>query len=377
MKSIKYILLISVFCLVAVFSSGCGEPGVWQEPFPERLTISVVDSIGIETGDSCYVLGAIAGAEVSPSGTILVLDQSACCIRGFTPDGIHLANLSRRGSGPGEFLYPFEMAIMPDGRIMVADMHKQSIILLSETGESIEDMSDWPLFVPTSITPLGENLFAGCEMKIDMTDTKMLIIIKPSLFSLADASSEYSFFSDTLRFNLDGSDVAMSAEGLTGVTLLSSDEDGRVFYSRKSSSEGVVHCWNISADSIFTASPGFPPVAKTEQEILDETEYTRMQFAALGINALPEDFEPDPFHVMVENIGVDSDGNLWVQRGTEEKPVFDIFDTAGDHIGTAEFPETGKQWQFSITPYGSLAWNNDPLSGVQKVYMIELPVINN
>lgn len=377
MKSIKCILLISVFCLAAVFSSGCGEPGVWQEPFPERLTISVVDSIGIEMGDSCYVLGAIADAEVSPSGTILVLDRSACCIRKFTPDGIHISNLSRCGSGPGEFLYPFEMAIMPDGRIMVADMHKQSIIVLSETGESIEDMSDWPLFVPTSITPLGENLFAGCEMKYDMTDTEMLIIIKPSLFSLADAASEYSFFSDTLRFNLDGSDVAISSvDGLTGVTLLTSDKDGRVFYSRKSSSEGVVHCWNIGADSLFTASPGFPPVGKTEQEILDETEYTRMQFAALGMNALPDGFEPDPFHVMVENIGVDGDGNLWMQRGTEGKPVFDIFDTAGDHVGTAEFPGTGKQWQFSISPYGSLAWNNDPLSGVQKVYMIELPVIN-
>ncbi|MEA3266764.1 MAG: hypothetical protein U9P42_07465, partial [Candidatus Fermentibacteria bacterium] len=159
-------------------------------------------------------------------------------------------------------------------------------------------------------------------------------------------------------------------------TLLASDEDGRVFYSRKSSSEGIVHCWNIEGTPLFTASPGFPPVAKTEQEILEETEYTRMQFAALGANALPEGHAPDPFHVMVENIGVDSDGNLWVQRGTEPYPVFDVFDTDGVHIASAEFPRVGKQWQFSISPYGGLAWNNDPLSGVQKVYMIELPVIN-
>lgn len=375
MKSNKYIILISVFCLV-VFSSGCGEPGVWQEPFTERLTISVVDSIGIEMGDSCYVLGAIADAEVSPSGTILLLDRSSCCIREFTPNGIHLANLSRHGNGPGEFIYPFGMALMPDGRIMVADMHKQSIVVLSELGESVEDLSDWELFLPISITALGENLFAGCETKYDMTDTEMLIIIKPSLYSFSNPAAEYSYFSDTLIFSLDLSDVPMSADGLTGKTLMASSEDGRVFYSRKSSSEGIVQCWDIEGTPLFAASSGISPVAKTEQEILDETEYTRMQFAALGLNALPGGFAPEPFHILVENIGIDSAGNLWVQRGTEAQPVFDVFDTTGDHIGTAEFPETGKQWQFSISPYGSLAWNNDPLSGVQKVYMIELPAIN-
>ncbi|MCK5842598.1 MAG: hypothetical protein KAH31_10545 [Candidatus Sabulitectum sp.] len=369
-------LLRYSIAIVILLLASCSTPADWHEPFPERLTISVTDSIGMEMGDSCYVLGAIADAEVSPSGTILVLDKSAHCIREFASDGTHLTNLSRHGNGPGEFAYPFDMALMPDGEILVADMFKQAIVVLSETGESIEDISDWSLFLPTSITPLGEGLFAGCEMKYDMTDNHMLIIINPSLFRLSDGTSEYSFFSDTLMFNLDGSDTPLSAEGLTGVTLMCSGEDGGVFYSRKSSSEGVVHCWDIEGSPLFTASIGIPPVRKTEQEILDEIEFTGMQFAALGLNTLPEDFEPDPLHNLVENIGVDPDGNLWVQRGTEPQPVFDVFDTAGDHIGTAEFPRTGKQWQFSITPNGSLAWNNDPLSGIQKIYMIELPEVS-
>lgn len=372
----KQLAAISLLSLLFIVTTGCDDSNVWQEPFPERLTISIVDSIGTEMGDSSYVLGAIADAEFSPSGSILILDQSACFIREFSHEGIHLSNISRQGNGPGELLYPFNMTIMPDGTIMIGDMFKSSVIILSESGESIEDLSDWSLFQPTSLTAIGENLFAGCEMKFDMTDSHMLIIIQPSLYSFSSPSPEYSYFADTLMFSLDLSDAPMSIDGLTGVTLMTSDEDGRVFYSRRSSSEGVVRCWDIEGTPLFTASSGISPVAKTEQEILDEIEFARMQYAALGVNALPEGFEPDPFHTLVENTGVDSEGNLWVQRGTEANPVFDVFDSAGVHVATAELRITGRFWQFSITPYGALAWNSDPLSGIQKLYMIDLPDIS-
>lgn len=372
-KQLVSILLLS---LVFIANTGCNDSNVWQEPFTDRLTISVADSIGIEMGDSCYVLGVIAGAEVSPSGNILILDQCTRSIRQYSSDGVHLSNISRHGNGPDELLYPFSMTVTPDGSIMVGDMLKQSVVVLSESGESLEELSDWSLFQPTSITAISETLFAGCEMNIDMTDSHMLLIIKPSLYSFSNSSPEYSYFSDTLMFNLDGSDMPLSAGGMTDVTHMSSNQDGRVFYSRKSSSEGVVHCWDIEGSHLFSVSSGISPVQKTEQEILDETEYTGMQFAAMGLNALPDGFEPAPYHILVENIGIDSSGNLWVQRGTEANPVFDVFDSAGIHVATAEFPRVGRFWQFSITPYGSLAWNNDPLSGIQKLYIIDLPVIS-
>ncbi|MCK5133725.1 MAG: hypothetical protein KAR40_16425 [Candidatus Sabulitectum sp.] len=152
---------------------------------------------------------------------------------------------------------------------MIKDMHKQSVIVFSESGENIEELVDWLLFPPASITALGENLLAGCEFKFDMTDSHMLIIIRPSLYSFSNPSPEYSYFSDTLMFNLDGSDAPISAEGLTGVTLMTSDQDGRVFYSRKSSYEGVVHCWDIEGSLLFSASLPMPKVEKTEQEILE------------------------------------------------------------------------------------------------------------
>lgn len=375
MKSHKYIILISVFCLVAAFSSGCGEPGVWQEPFPERLTISVVDSIGIEMGDSCYVLGAIADAEISPSETILLLDESAACVREFSSDGIFLADLSTRGNGPGELNRPVEMAVVSDGRIMVLDMARLALVLLAGTGEGNEDLAEMSLVIPQSIAPLSENKYAAWETKFEKDGDDFTIMITTGLYSMESTNQYLTFVSDTL-IEEELESAFTSLKGMANSYVVVSDGANRVFYCENSTSEYTVSCWNTEGEHVFTASLPIPPVEKTDEEIIEEIDYTEMQFAMYGMNALPDGYEPDPFHTLVENLGVDSDGNLWIQRGTEAQPVFDIFDTTGDHIGTAEFPGTGKQWQFSITPYGSLAWNSDPLSGVQKVYMIELPVIN-
>jgi len=123
-RALPVLILFIVFVL-----SGCADKE-WIEPFPDRLSITVFDSIGIETGDSCYVLGSIVAASSAPDGNILMLDQSACIIRVFDSDGIHIENLSRRGNGPGELFMPFEMTVFPDGKIMVMDIGKHGIIIL-------------------------------------------------------------------------------------------------------------------------------------------------------------------------------------------------------------------------------------------------------
>jgi len=87
-RALPVIILFIVFVL-----SGCADKE-WIEPFPDRLSIIVFDSIGIETGDSCYVLGSIVAASSAPNGNILMLDQSACIIRVFDifdSTGTHVA----------------------------------------------------------------------------------------------------------------------------------------------------------------------------------------------------------------------------------------------------------------------------------------------
>ncbi len=372
----KYLFLTFISCLAISLYSGCTD-SQWAEPFPDRLTITVLDSIGIETGDSCYVLGSIVDVEVSSSGSILLLDQSACCIREFSPEGTYLATLSRRGNGPGELLYPQEMALLPDGKIIVRDMLKRSLVILDRSEESVSELADWSYISPEAIVPADSRHFAACETEIEILNSQQFLLIqKPSLYSLTDTAQELVFHSDSVMMSVET--VVSSPTGLLGggYAIMATDGDGRLFYTRKSSTEYEIHCWDIEGNLLFYATLEIPTVAKTPQELLEETEYMKMQLASMGLNALPETSEPDPYHTLIVGMGVDKCGNLWIQRGTEEKPVFDIFNNDGEHIGSAEFPRCGRHWKFSISPNGSLVWNLDPVSGFQKVYMLELPEIN-
>lgn len=76
---------------------------------------------------------------------------------------------------------------------------------------------------------------------------------------------------------------------------------------------------------------------------------------------------------MITGLGVDALERLWVQRGTESAPVFDIFDMNGEHLLSAKFPREGHSWKFHIDNHGILAWEEDPESGIQKIYLLELP----
>jgi len=365
---------ISLISLSAILISlSCGERG-WEEPYPIRSTICIRDSIGAELGDTCFVFGSVSHALFSPAGEIFILDQTACCIRKYSEDGIFLDVYSRPGNGPGELRFPTEMAVSENGDILVRDTAKLALVILNERGESIRELLDWSLiFPPDAIAFISDDSFTGYEPNMVTDGSDYLVVLKPALYSIADGAKQVDLFQDSMLVTLEG--MGSSLNGLQDISSMAVDNNGRIFYTRRSTDDYEVTCWNTTGQALFIFQLNLPPVEKTPQEIDDETEYARIRLAAMG-GTLPTGFAPDPLHNLVEDIGVDDKGNLWVQRGTEDHPVFDVVDESGTHIASVDFPMNGRFWRFSITPYGSLAWNLDPESGIQKVYILDLPEVN-
>lgn len=351
----------------------CGE-GEWEEPFPCRSTIFISDSIGAELGDTSFVFGSISDAVVSPAGEIYILDQTACCIRKYSQGGVFLGVYSRLGNGPGELAFPTDIAVSENGNMLVRDFAKYALIYLDEDGNCISELLDWSLFVPPdAIAFISDNYFVGYEPNMVADGSDYLVVLKPALYSVVDGTKQLEFLQDSMLVTLEG--MASSVNGLQDISSMVADDNERVFYTRKSTDNYEVTCWNTNGQGIFIFQLDLPSVEKTPQEIVDETEYARIRLAAMG-GGLPDGFAPDPLHNLVEDIGVDEKGNLWVQRGTEGHPVFDVVDERGNHIASVDFPRSGRYWRFSITPYGSLAWNLDPESGIQRVYILDLPEVN-
>lgn len=106
---------------------------VWRDT--ARLIAEV--TIGAMDGPDEYVIGYPEVLEVTADGTILLLDTQVPVLRAYDPDGTHLRDIGKQGSGPGEYESPDGVGVLRDGRILVRDPPNSRISLFSQGGEPL------------------------------------------------------------------------------------------------------------------------------------------------------------------------------------------------------------------------------------------------
>jgi len=92
-------------------------PSQWSSP--RRLELDLALG-GVEEGSE-PIFGRISNIAVGPSGAILVEDTQGNSVVRFGVDDHFSDSIGGRGEGPGEFLYPWGIAVLQDGRIVVRD----------------------------------------------------------------------------------------------------------------------------------------------------------------------------------------------------------------------------------------------------------------
>ncbi len=116
-------------------------------------------------------------------------------------------------------------------------------------------------------------------------------------------------------------------------------------------------------------------VPLTEEEIHIADEFVRQRLSNLeGGDPQYNVHVTDPIthRLPVIDLEIDSCGNLWARRGTEDEPFFDIWSAEGELIGSAVMTGVGSEsssWEFEVCDQGILAYDMDP-DLYQKVYLI-------
>lgn len=112
----------------------------------ERLASPPRRTILAENWDTLWIVG---GGEadtllldplrvVAGRGRVYVLDQSGPRVISFAAaDGTLLWMAGTQGGGPGEFLAPRAMALLPDGRVVVSDIANARLTILGGDGASL------------------------------------------------------------------------------------------------------------------------------------------------------------------------------------------------------------------------------------------------
>ncbi len=363
----KILILTSTILLVA-----CSELNenlaVVAADEPESITLQISDSVGVEMGDENLTFGSIESMCYAPDGNIVLLDRAYSEVLIFTPSGDYIRSIGGQGDGPGEMNMTIYMGISQNGNLFVSQ--RSGINEFNYyTGEWVkEEQFNGP--PPIAIKGATDSSFIAINMQMAEGDNAVGIDAAVSRFT-DPQTFEINYMENS--FTLNPTDMSnFFQEGWYGYCF-DTDREGNVFISRSSATEYIVIGYSLDGTEFMRIEKEVIPLAKTDNEIQEEKEFLEARFESLGMGSVP--YLPTENWNTVKQIGVDHAQRIWVQRGTEAVPTFDVFDINGNELFTATLPypgEDGKYWRFSIEPAGILAWSENPVDGYQKFYIIPL-----
>jgi hypothetical protein len=364
--------------LAAALAAACGGsspegagPGTAQAE--ERVPIAIVDSIGVELGDSNYVFASIAAIAFGPDGNIYVLDRGKCNVRVYSPEGVHQRTISREGSGPGEMTSPFAMAVLGDGRITVCAPFQGGMQSFFPDGSWQGLTAEFTNNPPMAMVGADSNAYVALRLQVDFVDDVLTTSYHVGRY--VEASEPSTIYYEN-EFPFDPEDLSGLLMNTLFNRVYTADRQGNVYIAPYSTEEYAVQVMDRDGNVFLELTRDMPTVVKSPEEIQEEKTWMEAWLQSIGAQGVVIEFEPEPYRWQITNLGYDEQGRIWVRRGTELTPVFDVFDgTSGEMLFTAEVEGAGSDaqfWDFVISDQGMIAYSQNP-ELYQKVYIMELP----
>lgn len=385
-------ILIVVFT-VFIFALSCGEQPATDEftegdnegnivaeaaeyVLPEAdVYMTLSDSIGIEMGDSNYVFGQIAGADVTPEGKIAILDMQKSCISIFSPAGDFIQRIGRQGSGPGEFQLPVGMSFFHGdeegvvvSEITVADSLEPGAVVSDAMGGKLvyfdtdmEYMMDAQGFFPSPPTPLtavNNGAIVGMKPEFLQNEEGMFLGFTIARWEKGEAEPSVIYFESMSPF--DPSDLS-SIQG--DILVFGAAPEGIVLTAPMSTEVYEFTVWNPEGEELFTVTDeDFVRELKTQEEIDIETETVNNRMVQQGMPESMANWEPDPYRIAIAGLWVDELDRIWVTKGTTLTPSYNVYDIEGNLLFTAALDagERASTWQTVIKGNNFLAFDTDP-----------------
>ena len=343
--------------------------------------MTIVDSIGVEMGDSCYIFGSIEGLGYTPDGNIAVLDRISADIRIFSSGGEYLWKSGGRGGGPGEMHNPLSFFLFPDGRMCALDPWRSGLQMYSRDGvyQGIGmDISNNVHICPEIVS---DSSFVSLKTEFIVEDAAApRLAVFVALFEMS-AEPEITYWREELEVDfLTAADL--SQKYLLTISIAVDTLNNIVYLTPYSGTDYLIERYSLDGERLTDLELEIETVPLTEDEIRVAEEFVRQRLSSLeGGNPQYNVHLTDPIthRIPVIDLEIDSCGNLWARRGTEDKPFFDIWSAEGELIGSAVMAGAGPErlsWEFELCSNDRmLAYDTDP-DLYQKIYMIDITDLN-
>ncbi|MCD4775017.1 MAG: hypothetical protein K8S15_03080 [Candidatus Aegiribacteria sp.] len=365
--------------IVAIAVAGCGASdnstttaSMIQIDTNPTVTLVPVDSIGMEMGDSNYVMGGVEGAAFGPDGSIAVLDCGRSAVRLYSPEGVYLRSIGRRGNGPGELQNVTFMAISDSGHIHLSGTGSDMPGAHSYDYYTGEWLGSCGTFIPPScLEGARGNSYLRKDISFEVDGDDIVLPITISMYEAGTDEPLVTYFEEIVPFDMTD-DVGMLELDWYGYDIAVGSE-GMVLIAPRSTEEALIVACDSAGNEIRTLELPYQPARRTEEEM--EMERNILRAKAIASNESPVGLEPDPFKPMIRGLETDGEGNLWVLQGGPSIPTFTVLSPSGEFLFTARVagePQDGSTWRFHIDENGFLAYAEDPFSGFQKIYILQM-----
>ncbi len=364
----------TIFCIAAILLAGCSDTSNERleeasSSEQEFQTLAVLDTIGVELGDSAYMFGAIEAVTFDTNGNIAVLDMGIGNVRIFSSDGEHIRTIGRRGNAPGEFQRPLGMVLLGNGSLAVMDPWIGGLTEISpdytQTGFLLEIQNN----VHIGMCAVDSTDFIALRVLESNSDNGVIPMMVGRFSMSKDASvvywqEEYSLASleDISSAMRDFSNLCWTADRNTGDVYIAPYEENRYLVYRYSPDGSLLNTIELEVEQ----------VPRTEDEIINEAAYLRARLTALNGHDMGVNIEPFPNRRSITGLGISGDGNLWVRRGTRDDAVLDLWSPEGELLQSFIVPGASLSWKFSFGPGWILAYDENP-DDYSMLFIIEAP----
>ncbi|GEM_PF-855948 len=357
-------LSLLILALCAVSCSSVSEEETLQSTIPE-YQLFVVDSFGVEVGDSINMIGSIVSLCRHPNGSVYVLDIVAGCLR-VIPENGNAFRVLRKGGGPGELQGAQGVCALGDGRILINDYMKRNLMTYDEYGNYLGDyFASREGGLPMQMWAVDSSSIVGLDYDDVMIEGERCRCYYCARYdSNRDPSvMYYQLNCEVLSYN----EVTNTLKVLEAYA----DRSGHVYIVQDFTEYSIdVYKPDGSLDYRIEVPAG--RLAKSDEQILAEIE--EYEEFAVHDATYPGGYQPSMYQQLISISGVDSHGNLWVERfDCENGYHLDIWDAAGTLVATAILAgnEMNTDIRFFVDDTGIIAAVTDP-EDYPRIYYLEI-----
>ncbi len=320
MSSAKY-ALIAIIILVSCNNGGDKE-------IQQHYNLVVEDSICYEyRHNEQVIIGSINQVVNHPAGGTLVLDGVLNNVIWIMEDDSTVI-IAESGTGPGFLENPSCIAIASN-TIFIADRAKRAILRYDLSGNYLDSDISTGYFGPTSMQGLENGrIFAGVPNFEYAEDGDMVFTYQVGMYNNQFELIKMYYYNEWKPPLNEVYSLEQTFDAVSG-------NNGRMYFT-PNTTEYVIHVSDVNSDySGELIGTHLDRVKKTSEELAADDQ--AMDQIHSGDYFYDPNMEPCEYKSIINLVGVDSLGNLWVQNlDVENRILFDIWDSDGNMFAHAD-----------------------------------------